>query len=1078
MNLSSAPTVHVAAQPVRLNPFRLFYQLLASLALGLAITAVVVHEWLPLAVGSQAWLVSTAAIALLSCSPLMLWQCIRAGMRTSRQRGHMPLRHLSSAGRWTALTLAVGYSASLLGATWLMRAGQAQAWMFGLSGAVAASLVGLAVWLLSFGRARANALASEMTQDLRRLAKVVEHTSNAVVITDSRRRIIWVNRGFTAITGYDLHEVIGAPPGELLQCPQTDPAVVAAMRAALQREKPFKGELLNRAKDGRLYWLAIEIQPLRDEEGLLEGFMAIETDITAVKQAQEMQSRAEGVLRGAIDAVGEAFVLFDPEDRLVFANDQYRKLYSKSRHLIVPGVSFETLIRKGVDLGQFPQSQGREEAWIQERLHQHRVGALSVLQHLDDGRVVRVAERRLADGHTVGFRIDVTDLTRATEAAQEAALAKGRFLANMSHEIRTPMNAIMGMTALLLDGKLDTDQRELVDTVRESSEALLTLINDILDFSKIESGEFRLEAIEFDLAACVGAAARTLASQAANKGLKLEWVIRPDVQTQVVGDPHRIRQVLLNLLSNAIKFTASGWVRVTVQRQADAAPLSPLAELHVLVEDTGIGVTPEQAEKIFNAFTQADSSTTRKFGGTGLGLSICRSIVERMNGKIWVESRPGEGSCFQFVACLAQPARVREAMRKQYRSSRTLDADLALEDGRVVIWSGAETTAQTLNTLVRGAGYAPQFVKSADEAQRALASGSGPRKSLLVCASALQAQDQAQARQALGRSAYDCGAVLVQDCELPDTVVADFPCWLRWPTSGSEVSAVLSGEAGFVNSAVEEWSIENGSKPKQLGSARPLKLLLAEDHPVNQKLAVRLLRKLGHEIEVVNDGAAAVERCAQQAYDLVLMDVQMPVMGGFEATSCIRQHDRTIGRYTPIVAMTAHAMAGDRERCLAVGMDDYLSKPITAAGLSKVIRDHALSSSGTQAGPQATLTLTELRATAPFDSAAAMARLGGDEELLAELVKDFLHRQDDDLGLIRSVLDGSNSEAALKGLHALRGAALSVGVDVLGTECAAIEEAIRAGQAAEAARRARNLESAYMSANAALREFSRQFARS
>jgi PAS domain S-box-containing protein len=1075
MNLSSVPSVSEAAQPVRLNPFRLFYQLLVSLVLGLATTAVVVHEWLPLAVGSQAWLICTAAIALLSCSPLMLWQCIRAGMKTSRHRGHMPLMHLSSVGRWTALTLAMGYSASLLGAAWLIRAGEAQAWMFGLSGAVAVSLVGLAVWLLGFGRARANALAAEMTQDLRRLAKVVEHTSNAVVITDSRRRITWVNRGFTAVTGYGLEEVVGASPGELLQCPQTDPAVVAAMRVALKREEPFKGELLNRAKDGRLYWLAIEIQPLRDEEGALEGFMAIETDITAVKEAQERQSRAEGVLRGAIDAVGEAFVLFDPQDRLVFANDQYRTLYSKSRHLIVPGASFEALIRNGVELGQFPQSLGREEAWIQERLQHHRGGASSVLQHLDGGRVVRVAERRLADGHTVGFRIDVTDLTRATEAAQEATLAKGRFLANMSHEIRTPMNAIMGMTELLLDGKLDTDQRELVDTMRESSEALLTLINDILDFSKIESGEFLLEAIEFDLAACVRAATRTLASQAANKGLKLEWVIRPDVQTQVVGDPHRIRQVLLNLLSNAIKFTSSGWVRLTVQRQADPALLSPLEELHVLVEDTGIGVAPEQVEKIFSAFTQADSSTTRKFGGTGLGLSICRSIVERMNGKIWVESRPGEGSCFQFTLCLVQPARVREAMRKQYRSSRGLDGDFAPEAGRVVIWSGAETTAQTLNTLVRDSGYVPQFVRNAYEAQQALAPGSSPLKKLLVCASALQAQDQAHFRKAMGRSAFDFGAVLVQDCELSDKVVADFPCWLRWPALGSEVSAVLSGEAGFVNSAVEAWSVENLAKPKQLDTAKPLKLLLAEDHPVNQKLAVRLLRKLGYETEVVDDGAAAVARCAQQAYDLVLMDVQMPVMGGFEATNCIRQHDRTLGRYTPIVAMTAHAMAGDRERCLAVGMDDYLSKPITAAGLSKVIRDHALSSSETRTAPEAMLNLTDLQATAVFDSAAALTRLGGDEELLAELVADFLLRRDDDLKLIRSALGGMNLDAALKGLHALRGAALSVGADMLGTECAAAEEAIRAGQVAEVTHRAHNLEAAYMSANAALREFSHQF---
>jgi PAS domain S-box-containing protein len=1073
MNRVKAAAPSVTAPPVRLNPFRLFYQLLASLALGLAITALVVHEWLPLPVGSQGWLVSTAAIALLSCSPLMLWQCIRAGIRTSRGRSLMPLGDLRSAGRWTALTLASGYSATLLGASWLMRAGEAQAWMFGLSGAVAVSLVGLAVWLLSFGRARANALAAEMTRDLRRLAQVVEHTSSAVVITDTHRRITWVNRGFTEMSGYGLDEVLGASPDELLQCPQTDPAVVAAMRSALQREQPFKGELLNRAKNGRVYWLAIEIQPWRDEDGVLQGFMAIESDITAVKEAREQQSRAEGVLRGAIDAVGEAFVLFDPDDRLVFANDQYRTLYSKSRHLIATGVTFEAIIRSGVEQGQFPQSLGREEAWIQERLQQHRVGALSVLQHLDDGRVIRVAERRLPDGHTVGFRMDITDLTRATEAAQAAALAKGRFLANMSHEIRTPMNAIMGMTELLLDTRLDKDQRELLDTVRESSEALLTLINDILDFSKIESGEFHLEAIEFDLAACVGAAARTLASQAANKGLSLEWVIRPDVQTLVVGDPHRIRQVLLNLLSNAIKFTASGWVRVTVQRQSDAAPLSPLAELHFIVEDSGIGVSPEHADKIFSAFTQADSSTTRKFGGTGLGLSICRSIVERMNGRIWVESTLGQGSRFHFTVCLAQPARVREAMRKQYKSTRTLDIDLQAQEGSVVIWRGAEASAKTLNTLVLGAGHVPQFVSSAAEALQAMAPGAGRRKTLLVCASALQPEGPADARGALGRSAFDLDAVLVPDCELPDHIVADYPRLMRWPATAADARAVLASDSGFVNSAVDEWSLEIESKPVPSSLSRPLKLLLAEDHPVNQKLAVRLLAKLGHDVDVVDDGAAAVERCARQAYDLVLMDVQMPVMGGFEATHNIRQHDRSVGRYTPIVAMTAHAMAGDRERCLAVGMDDYLSKPITAAGLSKVIREHAVSSPQTSAAPLATLSLTGLQSSAAFDSAAAIARLGGDEELLAELIEDFLRRQDKDQKLIRSVMDGTSPDTALKGLHALRGAALTVGADLLGTECGAIEDAIRAGRADEAVQRARSLEATYVSTHAALKAFAR-----
>jgi PAS domain S-box-containing protein len=1048
MNARGTPLAAEAADAAvsgRLNPFALFYRLLACLSVGVVVTGLLADLLIPLQVGSRAWFACLAAMVLLMSGPLMLWQCVKAGMRSSLKRGHMPLHYLHRAGRWTGLTLAGGYSASLLGGYWLSDAGQAQAWLFGLGGALSTSLVGLAVWLLAFGRARANALAQEMTNDLRRLAKVVEHTSNAVIITDVQRRVVWVNRGFTQVTGYEPGEVLGASPGALLQCEQTDPATVQAMRDALNRVESFKADLLNRAKDGRLYWLTIEIQPLRDEQGVLQGFMAIETDITAVKQAQQRQASAETVLRGAIEAVGEAFVLFDPEDRVVFANDRYRELYNKSRELIVPGATFEAIIHHGVKHGQFPEALGREAEWTAERIRQHREGGLATVQHLDDGRVIRVAERRLPDGHTVGFRIDITDLTKATEAAQELGLAKGRFLANMSHEIRTPMNAIVGMTELLADTELNDDQHDLVTTVRESSEALLTLINDILDYSKIEAGQLQLENIEFDLAACVSAATRVLASQAINKGLKLEWVVMPDVQTQVVGDPHRIRQVLLNLLSNAIKFTAKGSVRVTVKRLAGEVPSNGVAALHFMVEDTGIGVPANQLDNIFEVFTQADSSTTRKFGGTGLGLSICRSIVERMNGKIWVESHMGRGSCFQFTASLAQPTRVRPPPTEARSAVSQPVANLAPVASRVVIWHGLASTAQSLGNMAREAGYVPQLVASIADLKTCLdARGSQPVP-LLVCASAVRDLSVRALGQALGRSAFELSAMLVRDQELPDSLMTSFPSWLRWPVSAGELAAALAADGGFVNSAVEEWSQEQDTKVQQAADVPQLKLLLAEDHPVNQKLAVRMLRKLGHEVEVVDDGAAAVKRCAQTAYDLVLMDVQMPVMGGFVATHCIRQADRAMGRYTPIVAMTAHAMAGDRERCLAVGMDGYLSKPITVVSLSDAIQQHASRAATRTPLLKIDLPPPVVEPGQGFDAAAALARLGGDEELLAELVESFLERETADREALQAALAAGDWSRLSATAHAIRGAAMAIGADGLAAVASKAEAAARQG---------------------------------
>ena len=616
-------------------------------------------------------------------------------------------------------------------------------------GALLSMLLAFLVWALSSARIRAQTFAERMTADLDRLAQVVKHTDNAVMITDPSLRITWVNEGFTRITGYGPQEASGRTPGELLGSGQADPLVLQRLADAAACAQACRVEILNRTKDGRAYWTDTEVQPLFDAGGTLTGFMEIGRDITEQRRAaerlesalrelaleRERLQRAEALLRGAIEAVDEAFVLFDPDDRLVFCNDKYREIYASSADLLVPGNSFEHVVRTGAERGQYVEALGRVDDWVAERMAAHRRSNMSLVQRLDNGRWVRVVERRMPDGHIVGFRIDISDLMRANEAAEAASRAKTRFVANMSHEIRTPMNAVLGMLKLLGRTELDARQRDYAGKAERAALALLSLLNDILDFSKVEAGKLELEPRPFSIGHVLHDLSVVLDATLDHKPVELRFDLDPSLPAVVVGDELRLRQVLVNLAGNALKFTERGEVVVTVRQLArEGAAL----RLEIAVRDTGIGIAPAQQQHIFSAFAQAETSTTRRFGGTGLGLAICQRLVALMGGEIRVESEPGRGSRFSFelelpVADEAAVAAMQPPRDPAASARGSAAAAVARLAGmRLLVVEDNLTNQQVAEELLAGEGAIVHLAADGEQGIAAVAAARTPYDAVLM----------------------------------------------------------------------------------------------------------------------------------------------------------------------------------------------------------------------------------------------------------------------------------------------------------------------------------------------------------
>ena len=1012
-------------------------------------------------------------------------------------------------------------------------------------------------------------------EQIRKLSLAVEHSPSSILITDTSGNIEYVNPAFTRVTGYTPAEVEGRNI-RIMKSGHTPLATYQDLWQTILAGGEWRGELLNRKKNGELYWESVSISPMLDAGGRITHFLAVREDRTTQKRAEEALRASEARYRAIVEDQTDLICRFLPDGTLTLANDAYCRYFSRGRDQLIgqtlmsliqvedrprlaqqlkaigPGNPVATIEHRvilpsgevrwqlwtnraifndqgrliefqavGQDITERKQAdealrQSEERfrfvaqatndvvwdwnlltdevrwnaslqtvfgysvedvrsdiAWWMERIHpdDREHARASFQEAIDGGGSFWSSEYRYQrrDGsyadildrgyvihddtgkpvRMIGAMMDITDrrrneeeLRQARDVAEAANRAKSEFLANMSHEIRTPMNGVIGMTGLLLGTPLTSEQREYVEAIRSSGDALLTIINDILDFSKIEAGRLELESQPFDLRECIEESLDLLAARAAEKGLELAYLVEEDVPALLAGDVTRVRQVLVNLIGNGIKFTQHGEVVVT----ARACLIDhDLYQIHCAVRDTGIGIPPDRMDRLFQSFSQVDASTTRKYGGTGLGLAICKRLVEMMGGQIGVESAPGAGSTFYFTFVAAPASNIRRARPfgdKLLAGKRLLIID-DLEINRRILSRQAQLWGMSALAADRGA-LALEWIRQGEPFDVAILDMNMPEMDGLTLAAEIRKH----------RDRESLPLVMLSSLGRREENLAElgFAAVLSKPIKPAQLHDALAGILSRSSAPARPTPV-----PVSLNTAparqKPLRILLAEDNIVNQKVALRLLERMGYRADVAANGLEVLDALQRQVYDVVLMDVQMPEMDGYETSLRVRQQ-LPPARQPWIIAMTAHSMQGDRERCLVAGMDDYVGKPVRVEDLTLALERSmpaTIGGDGASDGSLDRAVLDHLRATVN----------GQEMDVVTELIEIFLDDTPHQLEAMRAALAAGDPEHLRMAAHTLKSSSATLGALSLSALCAELEAMGREGTVQGAAEKVAQVEDEY-----------------
>jgi two-component system sensor histidine kinase/response regulator len=860
-------------------------------------------------------------------------------------------------------------------------------------------------------------------ETLRDQALILDLAKDAIFIRDMDDRLIYWNQGAQRVYGWTKDEAMGHITHDILKTEFPQPLEV--LKAQLFDWGHWEGELIHTRNDGRTVTVVSSWTLQRDKTGQPVSVIEMNYDITARKKAEQEvakgRERLNTILNSSLDGMivlnairdGEGklqdfrYMTINPAaEKMMQLNSKDvigQKLTEKFPNLIADGLfrKFCQVVEEGVVL-DFEYLSSR----IVTSPHWYRLAGVK----LEDGLVISYTEITSRKEHE-------KELQTAKERAESADTAKSEFLANMSHEIRTPMNGVIGLTGLLLDSELDTEQRSLAETIRGSAESLLNLINDILDFSKIEAGKLSMEVLDFDLRKVVEDTLEMMAGQAQTKGIELAGALGPEVPVKLRGDPGRVQQVLTNLIGNAIKFTKKGEVVAYVKTETETGTD---VVLRFEIKDTGIGISSEARARLFQPFEQEDSSTSRKFGGTGLGLAICRRLAESMGGAIGVESEPGQGSTFWVTFKFARQAQAAPTDLPEIGQARVLVVDdnetsRKLLHNQVIAWklkNGCAASGEEALALLREAAAekAPYPVAIVDLQM--------PNMDGLALARKINADPKLSATRIILLTPFG------RPLPVRDAKAAHFAAVCAKPVRQSALFDCLVQVLTQPHSGGETKPREPFARSIAPEPSRPERILLAEDNAVNQRVALGNLAKLGYRADVAADGIEVLHALESKMYDIILMDCQMPELDGYQVTKAIRRME-TKGRRTWIIAMTANVMVGDKEKCLEAGMDDYIGKPLHRSDL------------------RAAMERFPGRTTTPGEVNALQNLREDDEGEVMELADIFIECAPVSIQGMKRALEAANAKDLAFAAHTLKGSCGNFGKLPLYEICAQVELAAR-----------------------------------